>query len=169
MAVIALEPAGPEHRQTLKNLFQLYVHDFSDLMAPGKQVDLQADGRFPHYPPLDGYWREADHEVLLIWVNGALAGFVLINGHAHSGEHCDFSMAEFFVVRKYRRSGVGLAAAIAAIGARPGQWDVAVARRNVGALAFWRHVAAAVAGDQVEELDRDDALWDGAILRLKAT
>jgi predicted acetyltransferase len=164
---VELEICGREKRSALENLFQLYVHDFSDFMAPEKQVDVQDDGRFPHYPPLDAYWRDADHEVAFIRAGGALAGFVLINGHAHSGEPCDFSMAEFFVVRKYRRHGVGHAAALAAITARPGQWDIAVSRRNLGAQAFWRRVAAEIAGDAVEALDRNDDLWNGLILRFR--
>ncbi len=167
MVEVTLELAGPERRETLDNLFQLYAHDFSDLMAPGMQVDVKEDGRFPRYPPLDGYWRDPDHEVLLIRTDGALAGFALVNSYAHSGEPCDFSMAEFFVVRKYRRGGVGQAAALSAIGARPGQWDIAVSRRNLGAQAFWRHVAASAASGEVEELDRDDDLWDGLILRFR--
>jgi len=169
MADVTVESAGPGYRPALENLFQLYVHDFSDFMAPGKQVDVGEDGRFPPYPPLAAYWREPDHEVLLIRAGGALAGFALVNREAHSGEPCDFSMAEFFVMRKYRRGGVGMAAALQVVGARPGQWDIAIARRNTAALAFWRRVAAAVAGAAVEELDRDDGLWNGWILRFSVS
>jgi len=166
MTDVTLETAGPEGRATLENLFQLYAHDFSDFLA--SQVDLQDDGRFPPYPPLEAYWREPGHEVLFVRADGALAGFVLINAHAHSGQPCDFSMAEFFVVRKWRRAGVGLSAALAAIGARPGQWDIAVARRNLPAQPFWRQVARAVAGEAVTELDRNDNHWNGPILRFRA-
>ena len=77
-------------------------------------------------------------------------------------------MAEFFVVRKHRRAGVGFAAATQIVGPRPGQWEIAVARRNTAALPFWRRVAAAAAAAAaVEELDRDDALWNGWILRFR--
>jgi predicted acetyltransferase len=169
MADVTLEKAGPERRATLENLFQLYVHDFSDFMAPGNQVDLQEDGRFPPYPPLEAYWREPGHEVLLIRVAGALAGFALVNPFAHSGLPIDFSVAEFFVARNHRRAGAGFAAATELIRARPGLWEAAVARRNTSALPFWRRVAEAVAGSAVEELDRDDAHWNGAILRFSAS
>ena len=165
MPDVTVEIAGPEGRETLENLFQLYVHDFSDFLA--NQVDLREDGRFPPYPPLDAYWREPGHEVLFIRADGALAGFALVNGRAHSGAPCDFSMAEFFVVRKHRRAGVGHVAALAVIQARTGQWDIAVARRNTAALAFWRRVTYAVSGDAVEEVDQDDQLWRGAILRCR--
>jgi predicted acetyltransferase len=41
-----------------------------------------------------------------------------------------------------------------------------VARRNTGALAFWRQVAARAARE-VDERDQDDENWDGTILRFR--
>jgi predicted acetyltransferase len=166
--MVELERAGPERRETLANLFQLYTHDFSEQWAGERQGDLGEDGRFAAYPFLDSYWAEADREPLLIRADGKLAGFALINTFAHSGLPTDFSMAEFFVARKYRRSGVGLAAATEVIRARPGQWDIAVARRNLAAQPFWRRVAAAVAVGGIDELDRADERWNGLILRFRA-
>ena len=47
MAVVTLEPAGREARETIANLFQLYVHDFSEQWAGTDRGELQEDGRFP--------------------------------------------------------------------------------------------------------------------------
>ena len=69
------------------------------------------------------------------------------------------------MVRKHRRGGVGFSAASQLIAPRKGQWEIAVARANVGALAFWRRVAAERAEGAVDEQDLDDARWNGAILR----
>jgi predicted acetyltransferase len=167
MPKVELERAGPERRETLANLFQLYTHDFSEQWAGEPQGDLGEDGRFAAYPFLDSYWAEADRESLLIRADGKLAGFALINTLAHSGLPADFSMAEFFVARKYRRSGVGLAAACKIIRTRPGQWEIAVIRRNTPAHPFWRKVAAAVAVGPIEDIDKADDRWDGLILRLR--
>jgi predicted acetyltransferase len=164
MMNVTLEAVGAERAETLSNLFQLYVHDFADFWTE-RQVELQEDGRFPPYPPLPAYWTEADGEALLIRVDGRLAGFVLLNRDSHSGLATDYSVGEFFVARHYRRSGVGRAAALAAMRARPGLWEVAVARRNTGARAFWRRVADEVAGGPVETLEQRDDRWDGPILR----
>ncbi|MFI4966244.1 MAG: GNAT family N-acetyltransferase [Caulobacterales bacterium] len=169
MANVTLEEASREQRPTFENLFQLYTHDFSDFWTDRTDGELQEDGRFAPYPYLDGYWTEADRTPLLILADGHVAGFALINTFAHSGLPIDFSVAEFFVVRKHRRAGVGFTAATRIIQARPGQWEMAVARRNTAALPFWRRVASAIAGPAVEELDRDDdALWNGPILRFRA-
>ena len=167
MAKVTLEPAGPEKRETLSNLFQLYTHDFSEQWADRRDGELQDDGRFPDYPWLDSYWRDPRREPFLIRVDGQLGGFVLVNEFSHSGLPIDHAVAEFFVVRKHRRSGVGRAAAFAAIRPRPGQWELAVARRNTAAYPFWQGVAAELASDGVEAIDRDDGLWNGPILRFK--
>ena len=168
MPKVDVEVAGPERREAIASLFQLYTHDFSEHWAGGPEGDLGEDGRFEPYPFLDSYWSEAGREPLLIRADGKLAGFALVNTFAHSGRPADFSMAEFFVARKHRRSGVGQAAACEIIRSRPGQWEIAVVRKNVGAQAFWRRVAAAAAEGPVEELDLADDHWNGLILRLRA-
>lgn len=165
MLKVELEAAGPERRAAVENLFQFYVHDFADFWTE-RRTELQEDGRFPAYGPLAAYWSEAGTEPFLIRAGGQIAGFVLIDRRSHSGQPTDFNMGEFFVARHYRREGVGRMAALAAIKARPGQWEIAVARRNAGALAFWRKVAAAAAFGALDERDQEDERWDGAILRL---
>jgi len=162
---VTLESAR-DRRETLANLFQFYVHDFTEFWET-RRVELSEDGRFPPYPWLDEFWGDPEGEALLIRVGGALAGFVLIDRKAHSGGACDYSMAEFFVARHYRREGVGRAAALAVLEARPGLWEIAVARRNLPALAFWREVAASAAPGSTELLDQNDDHWDGMILRCK--
>ena len=164
MPKVELERCRPERRATLDALFQLYIHDFSEHWAGTDRGELQEDGRFPDYPHLDLYWSESSRHPYLIRADGHLVGFALINDHSHAGLSVDHAVAEFFVVRKHRRSGVGRIAVLRLIGDRPGQWEMAVARANIGALTFWRGVANLV-GRDVEELDRNDEHWNGAILR----
>ena len=161
---VSVETCDPNCRQTLGSLFQLYTHDFSEQWAGQARGELGEDGRFPDYPNLDSYWSDPTRHPYLIRADGYLAGFALINDHSHANLPLDHAVAEFFVVRKHRRSGVGRIAALQLIGDRPGQWEMAVARANIGALTFWRGVTKAV-GRGVEELDRNDEHWNGAILR----
>jgi predicted acetyltransferase len=50
----------------------------------------------------------------------------------------------------------------------PGLWEAAVARRNTGALAFWRKAVGGCPGlTEVQELDRRTKEWDGPILRFR--
>jgi predicted acetyltransferase len=168
MPSVTLEPAGREARETIANLFQLYVHDFSEQWAGTDRGELRPDGLFDPYPYLDLYWQEAKRWPYLVLADGHLAGFVLINDFSHSGRPLDFAVAEFFVVRKHRRDGVGRAAARLAIQRRPGQWEMAVSRKNPGAQAFWRGVAAELGAEgTVEETVQDDDLWNGLIVRFR--
>jgi predicted acetyltransferase len=49
-------------------------------------------------------------------------------------------MAEFFVMRKYRRLGIGRKAALALLTQFPGPWQVRQQLTNPTATAFWRTV-----------------------------
>ncbi len=45
MGRVTLEAVGADRAETLSNLFQLYVHDFTDFWTE-RRVELQEDGRF---------------------------------------------------------------------------------------------------------------------------
>ena len=167
MPQVDVEVAGPERRAVFENLMQLYVHDFSEQWFGLERGELDEDGRFPPYP-LDPYWREADHVPLLVRSDGHLAGFALLNRASHVGETVDRNMAEFFIARKHRRGGVGGLAARTIYSRYPGLWETAVARRNVGALAFWRGVIGGhpeVRG--LKETDQRTDVWDGALFQFR--
>ncbi len=161
MPKVDVARAAKSHKAAIANMFQLYIHDFSEQWFDQPRGELNEDGLFDPYPYLDAYWEEEDCTPLLIRADGKLAGFALLNPDAHSERPADQHMAEFFVARKHRRAGVGLAAAQQIFNAYTGLWEVAVAARNVGALSFWRRAAA---GYKVEEVDGDGARWAGRIL-----
>jgi predicted acetyltransferase len=159
---VTIESATRADEAVLQNLLQLYTHDFSDHWAGTSKGDLLPDGRFADYP-LAEYWTRPTWSAALVRCDDHLAGFALVNDHAHSGKPVDHNMAEFFIVRKYRGRGVGRAAAERIFEKHPGHWEVAVARKNVGALTFWRTTLKRAS--QVSELDVDNAEWNGPILR----
>lgn len=70
-----------------------------------------------------------------------------LNGHDVDGRPAGFALvrltdptelAEFFVLRKYRRGGIGTAAAREVIARHPGRWAVGQIAANAPATAFWR-------------------------------
>ena len=162
---IEIVAALPEDRAALANMMQLYTHDFSEFWAGGPRGELGADGLFAAYP-LDAWWREPDHIPLLVKAGGFLAGFALLNRASHTGQALDRNMAEFFIVRKHRRSGVGTAAARMIFSRYPGRWETAVARANHGALAFWRAAIQPLA-EEMELIDVENASWNGPALRFR--
>lgn len=155
---------GAEAQPVIENLLQLYIHDMSELFAGTPRCEIEADGRFHSSIDVGKWWRDEDHIALLVRVDGRLAGFALLNAAAHSGTPVDHNVAEFFIVRKHRRSGVGMAAAHAMFNRYPGRWEAAVMRANAGALAFWaRCIAAHPGAGAITREDCTDQRWNGTL------
>ena len=162
---VTLTPAGRDQEPVFQNLFQLYTHDFSEFWAGTARGDLPPDGRFEPYP-MDGYWTQPNWSAFLIRSDGALAGFALANDQPHSGRPTGRSVAEFFILRKHRRGGIGRQAAEALFSTRPGVWEAAIVRKNTAAAAFWRRtVANAPRASNIEEIDAEGGGWNGPIIR----
>lgn len=72
-------------------------------------------------------------------------GFALVTRPrvASAGEKpADFYMAEFFIRKQHRRSGVGRSAANLIFDRFAGEWEILQYQRNPGAVSFWRKVVA---------------------------
>ena len=164
---VSLEHGKPHQREALANLIQLYIHDFSEFLSGQRKLAVEENGRFADLLRLDEYWNEPDRSVWFIRAGGTLAGFALLNTRSHCGQPVDFNMGEFFVMRAFRRDGVGARAAIDLIEMHPGQWEIAVSARNPPALAFWPRVVAAARAVQIEEIAGDGVEWDGPIFRFR--
>jgi predicted acetyltransferase len=127
MPDVDVRPATIDEKPVVGHLFELYAHDFSELNG----VDVDERGVYG-YAYLDTYWTEPERHPFLIRVDGRLAGFALVRALP------PHDMAEFFVMRKYRRGGVGVQAARSVFARFPGEWQVREIDANVGAVSFWR-------------------------------
>ena len=159
--------AESAERALIEGLFQFYVYDFSEFQPAGSpDFELNDEARYDPYPYLGQYWADEACVPLLIKVAERVVGFALINAFSHSGGHVDHSMAEFFVLRKYRLGGVGAFAVQEILRRYPGRWEIAIAARNTPALAFWpRTVKALGCVEDLSTLEMDEPLWRGPILR----
>ena len=61
----------------------------------------------------------------------------------------EFSMAEFFIARPWRRRGIGAQAVRLLFDRFNGRWLITEHQRNTGAVEFWRGVVAAYTRRQV--------------------
>ncbi|MDP6545095.1 MAG: GNAT family N-acetyltransferase [Phycisphaerae bacterium] len=158
---IELSEAALSEKSLIQHMMQLYQYDFSE----HEGTDLNDHGLF-HYKYLDLYWIEEVRTPLIVRVAGRLAGFVLVNKHSYSKQD-RFCIAEFFIVRKYRRKGIGKEVAHRVFGMFGPLWEVAQTKENIAAQAFWR--------DVVEEYTRGNfdckldgcGDWKGPILTFK--
>jgi predicted acetyltransferase len=134
-----LESAKPEEAPLLGHLLEFYMHDLSDVFP----IEVGPDGRFG-YNRLPLYFEEPERRFpFVIRANGHPAGFVLATrGSPVTQDPDDLDIAEFFVVRRYRRSSVGRAAAFQLWDRMPGRWIVRVSEGNRRGLPFWRKVVS---------------------------
>ena len=144
-ALIKIVDVLPTGMSTLRNLFQFYEYDFSEIEG----ATVADDGRFHHLDKAEfhhGYFIHADKH---------LAGFALVNrtaSHAVAGETV-WWMEEFFIMRGYRRASLGRQAAHLVIERHRGTWEVAETPNNRAAIAFWRTVLAAYGCEEIESKD----------------
>lgn len=157
--MISLDPAVREERGALQNLLQLYAYDWSELLP----LDVGRDGRFDDYP-LDAYWLEPWRHPLLLRVDGQVAGFALVCERSRlTGAAGVTDMAELFVMRRYRRKGMGRAAAFAAFDRFKGAWEVRQRPENVEATAFWRRAIHRYTNGTYTERAVNDSTWVGLV------
>jgi predicted acetyltransferase len=162
--VISLDLATRDERGVLSNLLQLYVYDWSEI----RPLDVGGDGRFDDYP-LDAYWLEDWRHAFLMRVDGKLAGFALVSERSRlTGAAGVTDMAEFFVMRRYRRAGVGRAAAFAAFDRFKGPWEVRQRTENVEATAFWRRTIDRYTNGNYREDALNDSTWVGLVQRFSS-
>lgn len=154
---IAIRKVSHEDKSVLYNLMQLYLYDMSQFT----NADLSGHGLF-EYKYLDNYWTELGRHPFFIEADGHLAGFVLVNRFSLIVEKAN-SIAEFFVMKKYRLQGVGEHAAVYLFNFLPGTWEVRELGSNVVAQSFWRKVIRQYTNDDYQECILNDERWNGPI------
>jgi predicted acetyltransferase len=155
---ITLTQARRTDTAVVERILQLYEYDYSEWGG----ADVDAQGLYPTNDT-DAMWRPGYH-VFLIRVGGNLAGFAFVTrtpSHTDDGEVN--SIDEFFVLRRYRRQGVGERVARTLFDRFPGRWEVNQLRENVAAQAFWRRVIGRYTGGHFHEVDLENDRWRGPV------
>jgi len=138
-------------RASVRRLVQLYIYDLV-----GERWAVEPDGTYGSGRWHRRFWSRRGTHHFVIRVDGRLAGFAVV------GERAPFAgagvrvIAEFFVLRCYRRRAVGTRAAQILFARFPGRWEVAELSWNVGAQRFWRPLIRRCAVDGVVERRRRD-------------
>ena len=102
----------------LKNMLEFYLYDIS----PYKNLDLNSYGQFG-YPYLDSYWKEGNRYPFLTKLHKKIIGFALVNNH-HYIPDVNYAIAEFFVMKRYRREGIGKVMAFHIFDKFRGTWEI---------------------------------------------
>ena len=129
---LAISKIGPESDGLLRNLFEHYCYDMSELF----DVDTGADGSYSY--DTASVWAKG-YDTYLAKIGDSIAGFAIIGSGAEwlgaIGAH---DVNEFFIMRKFRRCGFGQSMATFLWNEHPGEWLVRVFEANAPAILFWR-------------------------------
>jgi predicted acetyltransferase len=147
--------ASLEHKAVIKNLMQLYMYDFSEFI----DIEVEVDGLFAAYKNLDDYWNDVNRFPYIIQQGEKPIGFVFVR-HVKEQQCNHFSIAEFFVMKRYRRTGTGTAVADRLFDLHKGQWEVFQKETNIPAQLFWKSVI-----DEYTKGDFTERFEDGKIIQ----
>lgn len=131
---IRLDAVNPHEKDAL---FQLLQYSLFEESATDFN-EMNGDALFD-YPWFELYFTDADRWAYLIREDETdrLLGFAMVR---QLEDQRSFMIAEFMVVPKYRRNGVGKQAAIGCFERFRGSWEVSPAFGSEQALLFWTRI-----------------------------
>ncbi|MBM3104480.1 GNAT family N-acetyltransferase [Pseudomonas sp. V1] len=133
---VELLQTGPEQAELIRNLYQFYAYESSDW----EQEDVEVDGRFYiHEEHLARYWQDPQWSANLILVDGFIAGFLLVERSEFAALNA-LELADLFILKRYRRKGIGRAIASQVLMSGEFDWLVRFYDQDETAQAFWRAV-----------------------------
>lgn len=151
---IQVQHASPADALPIRRMLELYQHDLSDIW----DQDLDVHGEYGY--ALDRYWQAPLHQAFVFRVGGHYAGLALVDDDVRLRDS-QLWLAQFFVLKKYRRRGLGEQAARQVFDHLRGRWEVGQMAGNRPALAFWRQVIGRYTQGRFVEHERHDSRWDG--------
>jgi aminoglycoside 6'-N-acetyltransferase I len=156
---VTVNLSGETDGYIIKNLYPLYLHDLSEFSdtLPNEHGILEPDAvrTLSEQGEVQNIWWQRRGKLLpfLIRVELVPAGFAFIVKSPEENPEIDFCLQEFFIVRAYRRTGVGRRAAEELFRRFPGQWELYVLAKNLNAQAFWRAVLMDAAAGTFETFE----------------
>jgi predicted acetyltransferase len=150
---IQLQAATREQANILGNLLQFYLYDFSVYFCDAPDGYVEKDGLFDPGFDLNRYFDQAGYWAYLARVEKQWAGFALISDRADQAPPGTpgRSVDEFFVMRCFRRKGIGRAMAFQIFDTYRGFWQIGAIEPNLPAQNFWRVAISAYTGGRYRE------------------
>lgn len=155
-AQVQVRLASPSERAPLYRMLELYQYELSDIW----DQDLDETGEYGY--ALDRYWQAAGNYPYVALAGGHYVGLALVDDRVKLPEG-QFWMDQFFVLKKYRREGIGNELARRVIAQHPGRWQIGQMTENTGARFFWRQVIERVTRGAFEEQKLTSGWWQGYV------
>ncbi len=137
-------------------LLDFYQYDMGEFLP----AHLNANGEYGF--DVDAYLLDSTRHACIFMADGNIAGFGMVDRNVKLPSS-DYWMAQFFVMKLYRRGGIGTLAAHSLFDRFRGQWEVGQLRSNRPAQAFWRRSIESYTGGAFVEHDMNDPRWNGLV------
>jgi len=145
-------------------MMQLYLYDFSEF----SDVLVDEHALFGDSEFIEQQFG-AENITYVFRVDGVAAGFAIISHESWLSQNKNVTdMAQFFVMRMFRRTGVGSVAAQRLFNTYAGNWEVRVIEENLHALSFWRKTIDSFTNNKYKEETIDDSEEPGTVFRFKS-
>jgi predicted acetyltransferase len=143
MAISVRDTRGSrDDRRWMESVYRDYLND----LAPLGTGLFPALPEFGHREPdqFASWFADSSAQLLTILKDDKPVGFAMVRSGRTQPDRdaLEFSMAEFFIARPWRRRGVGQEAVRLIFDRFSGRWHIKEYLRNPQAVAFWRRVVA---------------------------
>ncbi len=169
---LKLELTNKSNAYIIKNLLVPYRHDMSEYngQLPNKHGIMSQNDSIRLLDPYTAviskeWWKHPDGLLPYLFIfDGVPAGFCLVWRTAYNpdgdaeAEKMDYLMDQFFILRPYRRKGIGQKAAVECFRQHSGRWVLHVMANYEIALSFWRKT---IGGYMSTEFVEEVGLRDG--------
>ena len=148
--------ARPRDFPALEQMLELYQYDLSDIW----HQDLDAQAKYGY--DLSRHKQGGRFHAHIAIEGTQYVGFALVAPAAVTRKEGAW-MEQFFILKRYRRSGYGFALARHVFYRHPGLWEVGEMAANLEAQAFWRKVIAKLTAGEFTEVQVTQGWWQGVV------
>lgn len=131
---ILLNKVKDEEREILFRLLQYSLFEESE-----NDLNEMNENALFDYSYFDNYFTDDDRDAYFIIENqtNKLLGFVMVNEHVQMC-YKGHSIAEFLIIPKYRKRGIGKKVAFEIFDKYLGNWEIKPSFNSVKAYSFWK-------------------------------
>ena len=158
---LELRKANPEDFPALQQMLELYQYDISDFYL--QDTDAEAKYRYN----LDRHRQDERFHAHVALEGSQYIGFALVAPAIVTRKEGSW-LEQFFILKRYRRSGAGRALAVHVFQSYPGLWEVGQMPANHAAQAFWRQVIGTATAGAFVELQVTEGWWQGVVQQFHA-
>jgi len=148
--------AEPADFSALQQMLEFYQYELCDIWPQ----DTDAEGRYGY--DLARHRKAERSHAYVASVGAQYAGFALVAPAVVTRTEGSW-MEQFFIHKRFRRSGLGTALARYVLRCHPGPWEVGQMPDNLAAQAFWHRVIHDTTAGRYSEVQVTQGWWQGVV------